>query len=187
MYVLHSLEITLIRGLFIGRFQPFHNGHLEAINYILKKTDELIIVIGSSQLSHEKANPFTAGERVSMIRLALNDIGIDSARYLIIPVPDVTVHSTWFSELKSYVPDFEIVFSNEPLTRLLVKEAGFKVSSIPFFKRKLYKATEIRSRILSGENWSDLVPRSVANFIEKSGCAQRIIDMSSSDFVDDKC
>jgi len=183
----HSFEVLLIRGLFVGRFQPFHNGHLEAINYILKKTDELIIVVGSSQLSHEKSNPFTAGERVTMIRLALNDIGIDTGRYFIIPVPDVTVHSTWFSELRSYVPDFEIVYSNEPLTRLLVKEAGFKVSSIPLFTRKLFKATEIRSRILSGENWSNLVPRSVANFIEKSGCAQRIIDMSSSDFADDQC
>ncbi|HDM88409.1 MAG TPA: nicotinamide-nucleotide adenylyltransferase, partial [Candidatus Bathyarchaeota archaeon] len=40
------------RGLFIGRFQPPHLGHLHAIKQALEECDELIIVIGSSQYSH---------------------------------------------------------------------------------------------------------------------------------------
>ncbi|MEM2966110.1 MAG: adenylyltransferase/cytidyltransferase family protein, partial [Candidatus Nitrosocaldaceae archaeon] len=57
-----------MKGLFIGRFQPFHNGHLEAIRFALKQVEILWIVIGSAQRSHEQRNPFTAGERLSMIR-----------------------------------------------------------------------------------------------------------------------
>ena len=39
-------------GLYVGRFQPFHLGHLEAIKHILKKVDTVIIAIGSAQYSH---------------------------------------------------------------------------------------------------------------------------------------
>ncbi|HLN89981.1 MAG TPA: adenylyltransferase/cytidyltransferase family protein, partial [Candidatus Binatia bacterium] len=52
------------RGLYVGRFQPFHLGHLDAIKYVLKEVDELVIVIGSAQYSHNSNNPFTAGERL---------------------------------------------------------------------------------------------------------------------------
>ena len=45
--------------LYIGRFQPFHNGHLQLIKSIENKFDQIIIGIGSSQYSHDKNNPFT--------------------------------------------------------------------------------------------------------------------------------
>ena len=46
------------RGVFVGRFQPFHKGHLEFIKKILKEVEELIIIVGSSQFSHRIDNPF---------------------------------------------------------------------------------------------------------------------------------
>jgi len=46
-------------GLIIGRFQPFHNGHLYAIKNALKKVDELVIAIGSSQYVNTEDNPFS--------------------------------------------------------------------------------------------------------------------------------
>ena len=68
------------RGLFVGRFQPFHLGHLAAIKYVLKKVDELVIVIGSAQYSHRRNNPFTAGERLVMVRKALEEAGVDCSK-----------------------------------------------------------------------------------------------------------
>ena len=50
-------------GFLIGRFQPFHLGHLEAIKFALSKVEHLHVGIGSSNKSHEKRNPFTADER----------------------------------------------------------------------------------------------------------------------------
>ncbi|MEE9585734.1 MAG: nicotinamide-nucleotide adenylyltransferase [Nitrososphaerales archaeon] len=173
----------LKRGLFVGRFQPFHNGHLEAVRYILERVEELILVVGSAQHSHEIMNPFTAGERVSMVQLALKDTKIDPARYLIVPVPDVAMHSTWFSELQAYVPSFDAVFSNEPLTRRLVKEARCRVEYVPLFQREIYWATEIRKRMLSGGDWTELVPKSVADFIKSRDGVKRIVELEQRDIV----
>ncbi len=171
------------RGLFVGRFQPFHNGHAEAIKGIAKNVDELIIVIGSPQLSHELGDPFTVGERISMVRSALDELGMDPRRYYIIPVPDVQMHSTWVSTVMAYTPRFEVVYSNEPLVRRLFKEAGFRVEGIPFYHRKKYSATEIRNRILNNQSWEGLVPKSVARFIKEIDGVERLRDLAKKDKV----
>ena len=70
------------RGLYVGRFQPFHLGHLGAIKAVLKEVDELVIVIGSAQYSHNANNPFTTGERLVMIRRALQEAKVDYSKLL---------------------------------------------------------------------------------------------------------
>jgi nicotinamide-nucleotide adenylyltransferase len=172
------------RGVFVGRFQPFHKGHLEVIKKITKEVDELVIIVGSSQYSHKLDNPFTAGERITMIRNALEETGIQLRRIWIIPVPDVHQHALWVSQIVGYAPKFDLVYSNEPLTSRLFTEAGFKVKPLPFIKREIYLATEIRKRILAGENWKELVPKSVALFIEKIGGDTRLRELNKSDTVD---
>jgi len=176
-------EITVRRGIFVGRFQPPHKGHIGAIKSILKKVHELVIIVGSSQYSHRLNNPFTTGERITMIRKALEEEGIEPPRYWIIPVPDVHLHMLWVSQIVGYSPKFEVAYTNEPLTRRLFIEAGFKVESVPFVKRKIYLATEIRKRMLNGENWEDLVPESVAHFIEEIDGVARLRDLNRTDTV----
>ena len=61
------------RGLLIGRMQPVHNGHIQIIEKTLNFVDEVVIGIGSAQLSHELKDPFTAGERIMMMTQALDD------------------------------------------------------------------------------------------------------------------
>lgn len=170
------------RGIFIGRFQPFHKGHLEVIKGLLDELDELIILVGSSQYSHEPNNPFTAGERITMIRLALKEASIDANRYIIIPVPDIGMHSAWVAQVVAYTPSFDVVYTNEPLTRRLFTEAGFKVERVAYHQRRVFSATEIRKRILAGEDWDELVPKSVAQFIKEIKGDQRVIDLSKKDF-----
>ncbi|MEM2953820.1 MAG: nicotinamide-nucleotide adenylyltransferase [Candidatus Bathyarchaeia archaeon] len=171
------------RGLFVGRFQPFHLGHLTVVKEILKEVDELVIVVGSAQYSHRIDNPFTTGERLVMIRRALEEAGIDCKRIWIVPVPDIHIHMVWVSAVEGYTPRFKTVYSNEPLTRRLFTEAGYEVKSIRYHKRKVYSATEIRKRILKGENWEELVPKSVAEFIKEIGGVERLKDLTKSDKV----
>ena len=171
------------RGLFVGRFQPIHKGHVKAIKDILKQVDELVIVIGSAQYSHRADNPFTVGERITMIRRALEDEGIPLARCWIIPVPDVHKHMMWVAEVTGYTPKFDIVYTSEPLTRRLFIEAGFKVKPVPFHKRKIYSATEIRERMLNNKSWEELVPESVAEFIKEIKGIERIQDLAKTDRV----
>jgi nicotinamide-nucleotide adenylyltransferase len=169
------------RGLFVGRFQPFHLGHLAAAKDILKEVDELVIVVGSAQYSHNLANPFTAGERLTMIRKALEEAAIDCLRVWVVPVPDVHFHMMWVSALEGYTPHFDVVFSNEPLTRRLFREAGYKVKPIRFHERKLYSSTDIRKKMLQGQSWEKLVPKSVAMFIREIDGVNRLRDLVKSD------
>lgn len=171
------------RGLFVGRFQPFHSGHLAAIRDVLKEVDELVIVIGSAQYSHNISNPFTAGERLTMTRKALEEAEIDCSRVWIVPVPDMHLHMMWVSALEGYTPHFDVVYSNEPLTRRLFIEAGYRVETIRFHERKLYSSTEIRERMLKDESWKKLVPKSVAAFIEEIDGVNRLRDLTKSDKI----
>jgi nicotinamide-nucleotide adenylyltransferase len=176
-------QFMVKRGLYVGRFQPFHSGHLEAIQDVLKGVEELVIVIGSAQYSHNIHNPFTAGERLVMIRRALQEADVDYSRLWVVPVPDVHLHMLWVSALEGYTPRFNVVYSNEPLTRRLFMEAGYEVKNIPFFQRKVYTSTHVRERMLKGENWAKLVPKSVASFINEIDGVNRLRDLARTDEI----
>ena len=171
------------RGLYVGRFQPFHLGHLKAIQGVLEEVEELAIVIGSAQYSHNVNNPFTAGERLVMIRKALQEAGVVSSRVWIVPVPDVHLHMLWVAALEGYTPRFNVVFSNEPLTRRLFTEAGYKVKSVLFYERKFYASTLVREKMLKDKSWTSLVPESVAKFIIEIDGVNRLRDLNRTDKI----
>ena len=171
------------RGLYVGRFQPFHLGHLGAIKDVLEEVDELAIVIGSAQYSHNLSDPFTAGERLVMIRRALEEAKVDISKVWIVPVPDVDLHMLWVSALEGYTPKFNLVYSNEPLTRRLFTEAGYIVKSIPYYNRTIYMSTIIREKMIKDGNWTELVPKSVANFIKEIDGVNRLRDLAQTDKI----
>ena len=174
------------RALFVGRFQPFHYGPLHAIEAILKEADELLIVVGSAQMSHEPDNPFTAGERLEMIKYALDAAEIDKDLYMLIPIPDAPAHRVWVSQVESQTPRFDVVYTNQPLTRRLLVEAGYEVRGIELYERERYEASEIRHRILRGEDWRDLVPPEVYDVVKEIGGEERIRDLARSDAINSR-
>ncbi len=161
-------------GLLVGRFQPFHLGHLEAVRYALKRVDYLYVVVGSAQRSHERDNPFTAGERIAMIKSALDGNGIDPTRWMAIPIADADSHSLWVSSVESMVPKFDIVFTNDALTFILFKEDGREVRAVPYLDRGRYSATNVRVRILERKDWVSLVPAQVASLVRKFDGVERV-------------
>lgn len=171
------------RGLYVGRFQPFHLGHLDAIKYVLKEVDELVIVIGSAQYSHNTNDPFTAGERLVMVRKALLEAGVDYSKLWIVPVPDVHLHMLWVSAVVGYTPKFNVLYSNEPLTKRLFMEADYEVKTTPLFKRKVYMSTIIREKMIKDDSWTELVPKSVADFILEIDGVNRLRDLGLTDRV----
>ncbi len=170
-------------ALFVGRFQPFHHGHLHAIRKILEESDEILIVVGSAQMSHEPDNPFTAGERLEMISKALAASDVPMEKYMLIPIPDAPAHRVWVSQVESQTPRFDVVYTNQPLTRRLLIEAGYDVRGIDLYMRNQYEATEIRRRILEGEDWKDLVPIEVYRFVKEIDGEGRIRDLAMTDSV----
>lgn len=162
------------RGFYIGRFQPFHYGHLKALNWILEREKEVIVGIGSAQFSHTLRNPFTLSERVEMVWRVIKSRNLTS-RVLILGLPDTDEqHSMWVSLIKSYIPKFDRAYTNDPLSYVLFREAGIEVSNIPFFERNKYEATKIRQLMIKGDNWEELVPPEVAEVIKEVKGVERL-------------
>jgi|TARA_B100001971_G_C18228370_1_gene562159 nicotinamide-nucleotide adenylyltransferase len=169
-----------MRGLLIGRFQPFHKGHIYVVKKILKEVDELIICIGSSQLSHTLNNPFTAGERLMMIANSLAGNKIVKKCY-IIPIQDVNNNSLWVSHVRSLTPPFDKVYSGNVLVKRLFREVGLEVTTPPLFNRKEYSGTEIRRRMILGEQWESLILKTVKEVIKEVKGIERIRELAKSD------
>jgi nicotinamide-nucleotide adenylyltransferase len=169
------------RGLFLGRFQPFHLGHLGAARRLAAQHDELILAIGSANVSHTAANPFTGGERVEMARAALAEAGIGNV--VVVPVPDVGRNALWVAHVASLVPRFQVLYSNNPLPARLFMEAGYKVAPVPFVERGRFEGTRIRDGIGRGAAWRDLVPPAVARLIDEMDGPARIRDLLEPDGV----
>jgi nicotinamide-nucleotide adenylyltransferase len=160
------------RAFFIGRFQPFHRGHLAMVKRILESHTEIIVGIGSAQYSHTGENPFTGGERYEMIKRSLDREGIHN--YHIVPIPDTHVHSVWVSHVQSLVPPFDVVYTNSDLVVRLFREHDLKVLSPPLLDRDRLSGTEVRRRMLSGGDWESLVPEGVAEYVKKIDGLERI-------------
>ncbi|WP_297826543.1 nicotinamide-nucleotide adenylyltransferase [uncultured Methanobrevibacter sp.] len=172
------------RGILIGRMQPVHNGHIQVINKILEEVDEIIIGIGSAQLSHELKNPFTAGERILMMNQALAESDIDPGRYYIIPMEDINFNAIWASHVKMMTPPFSIVYSGNPLVKQLFKEEGIEVRQPPLYDRLHLSGTEVRRRILEDENWQELVPKATADLIAEINGVERLKNLSIKEISD---
>jgi nicotinamide-nucleotide adenylyltransferase len=175
---------NITRGLMIGRFQPFHNGHLCLTRQILKECSELIIVIGSAQFNYIYKDPFTAGERMLMIHEALLESLVDLKRCYIIPITNDENNSRWFAYLKSMVPPFNSLYSGNILVTNLTSSSSHKEIRIiePRYERKMeYNGTSIRRKIANGEKWKKFVPASVYRIIERIDGVYRIRMLSESD------
>lgn len=168
-------------GLFIGRFQPFHLGHLDALKQALAGNDRIIIGIGSAEDNYTEDNPFTAGERFEMIEATLNAQGIKKEKYVIIPIRNIRNFSLWASHVKLLCPSFETLYTGSHIVKeLFIKHAtDIRVVDIKF-KREIH-ATDIRAKILAGDkSWEKLVPKEVAVYLKKHSAQARFKDIRST-------
>ena len=166
------------RAFYIGRFQPYHNGHQTVIDLIAGEADEIIIGIGSAQLSHDADNPFTAGERVLMITRALQSL---KKPYYVIPIEDIKRNALWVSHIISMTPPFDIIYTSNPLVVRLFSEAGIPVCSPAMYERDNHSGTGIRERIRSGRPWEHLVPPPVIEVIKGIDGISRMRDLNRED------
>jgi len=162
------------QALFVGRFQPFHLGHLSVIKKALEVEDRLIIVIGSAEENHESANPFTAGERFQMIEATLNAEGISHDRYTIIPIRNVENFMLWTTHVDQYIPPVYKIYTGSDIVKALYKEHGkYEVKDIELVSG--VSGTRIREKMLKGDDeWKQLVHKTVAGLIEKWDGVKRI-------------
>lgn len=171
-------EMSVTRGFYIGRFQPYHEGHHAMVERIARDVDELVIGIGSADQSHTPHDPFTAGERMMMITKATQ--AMDLLTY-VVPIEDLNRNAVWVSHVQSMSPNFDVAYSNNPLVVRLFEEAGIEVRQSPMFQREEFEGTEIRTRMAAGDDWTSLVPRTVAEVIDEIEGVERIRRVTETD------
>ena len=161
-----------MNGLLIGRFQPFHIGHLSAVEFALSKVEKLWIGIGSSNKPNEKKNPFTADERREMILSSIDENTVKQIQ--IFNIPDVDDHEKWTYHVDSIVPKYDVVFSNDDFTKSLFSKRGIKVISVPLKERESLSGTNVREKIVSDQKWEDLVPEGTKRVLQKISANNRL-------------
>ena len=167
-----------MRGFYIGRFQPYHNGHHQMVSEIVSEVDELVLGIGSAGHSHTTNDPFTAGERVMMMTKSVAEFDLTT---YVVPIEDLDRNSVWVSHVQSMAPSFDVAYSNNPLVIQLFEEAGVEVRQSPMFNRDVLEGTELRERMIEGGEWKSLVPGPAVEVIEEVGGIERIQHVSETD------
>ena len=165
-------------ALFIGRFQPFHLGHLDVVKLALKENDHLLIVVGSAESPRTPENPFADDERTTIIDETLRAEGIDPTRYTIIPVTDINNDNLWVEHLNSHVPSYDTVYTGSEIVENCFEKFRSQSRSqnqnqtqpklIKITHNRPVSATQIRESLLKGtDDWKKLVPARTAELLKK--------------------
>lgn len=159
--------------LFIGRFQPFHKGHLMVVQGMRKVCGRIIIGVGSPEGKQNAENPFTREERHEMISAALLDADIPDAD--IYDIPDTLEDAAWVDAVIATTGPIDQVWTGNDSVEKLFLHKGIAVQKIKEVPG--VSAHEIRARLLHGGDWSDLVPNGVALVMGRIGASARIKDL----------
>lgn len=159
-------------ALFIGRFQPFHNGHLYALKKILQKFDKVIILIGSSQYLRTKKNPLSYKERLMLIKNVLKRLKTKKWRIKKIKIADLKDKKSdleWIKILaKKYNPNKYVICTKNKLVKKLAKSFRYEIYEPEFKNRNFLSGRLIRQKILQNKSIKKLVPKEVFEWLEKN-------------------
>ena len=159
---------------FTGRFQPFHNQHLEVLSALSHEFDRIIVAItnpdlenlfehAASQLRHtDAANPFSYESRVQIIEDSISELtDLNNVEIEIIPF-DLTQPSAWAVPAETV---FALrIFSTWEASKLdLFTEQGFEVLELPAPATRL-SASDIREALTTNDStWhSHVIPEAVS-------------------------
>lgn len=143
-------------GVYAGRFQPFHLGHLSAIKHITSICDETYVLICSKKGDSptDDRNPFSYEEREQMIKRSMGLPQLVHYRH----VCDQDNDQEWTRVIEGTLPKGRIIsFSNNPHTTTAFKAHGYETRSLPIVYDNI-SATIIRKHIIRNEPWKHLVP-----------------------------
>jgi cytidyltransferase-like protein len=158
-----------------GRFQPFHNGHLEYLRGAAARSDEVFVGItnpdpervreeASDSLRHlPESNPFSYVERLLMVEAVAED---ERIRAHVIPFP-VNEPELWHAYVPDGVTQYLRLFSEWGGTKLdRMRDAGYDIVVLDEGANKEISGADVRAALRSGGDWEALVPRGVARVIK---------------------
>lgn len=108
------------RAIFIGRYQPYHSGHIELINQKLNEGVPALIMV--RDIEPDEKNPFTTEQTVEMIKKYHQSKG-DDVEVMIIPdIESVNFGRGVGYEINEYTPPDNIGFISATKIRQSIKE-----------------------------------------------------------------
>jgi len=186
--------VSIETGVVHGRFQPLHNDHLRYLLAAKRLCRYLVVGItnpdplltrddpADTNRSSTLSNPFTFYERHSMIRSALVDAGVPLSDFSPVPLP------VNFPELyRYYVPMdavfFITIYDDWGRKKLhFFTSLGLKIHVLREVRPedKGISGSDVRQKILGGDTWEHLVPRSTAALIKKWRIHDRLLRLQNS-------
>lgn len=167
------------RGMVHGRFQPFHNGHLEYLRGAYQRSSAVFVGItnpdparirpeASDPLRHlPESNPWSYADRLLMVKAAARDDGLDLARVHVIPFP-VNEPELWPAYVPEGVIQYIRLFSEWGGTKVdRMRDAGYEVVVLDEGAEKEVSGADVRAALRDGADWEALVPPAVARLIRK--------------------
>lgn len=154
-------------ALVIGRFQPFHKGHLHLIEKALEQAQKVTIAIGSSNITNED-NPLPFSTRKTLLKKLLTDKGLEKKVVKIVPSPDDEDDDVWLKLLLKNTGTFDLVVGNNDWTNDILKKKGLKVLTVPYLRRDIYQGKHIRDRFKNSQSWENRVPKGIRKEVQNA-------------------
>ena len=149
------------KALFIGRFQPFHNGHLDALRSILMSFKSVVIIIGSAN-KVDSNNPWIVDDRIIMIQSIINQY----TNIEIITLDDIEGDDeAWLQSLQQKVGDFDVIYSGNDWVLDICKKHTIPCKKISL--RLPVSGTMIREKLSQKQDIKDFVPQVIYNYISE--------------------
>lgn len=167
---------------FVGRLEPLHNGHIPNIEKALEIADHVLVIVGSANQPRTPKNPFTADERIEMIKSIYPDDRVQA-----IGVEDYYPDALWLKTVHTQVHTHLILNGVDTLTAKVAilghdkDHSSFYLSQFPTWKfieighrirangGRVLDASVIRNHYFAGEFDAivDDVPTEVLAFLDK--------------------
>lgn len=155
------------KALLIGRFQPFHLGHLYLIKKALEVADEIVVGIGSANI-YDGNNPLDWRAREKILKSVFYKENMEIRVERIVALDDFFNDEKWLANVKDRAGDFDIVVGNNEWVNRIMEKGGYKVLRVPYYKRYLYEGEKIRKLLLENGNWQKRVPQYLIKFISEN-------------------
>lgn len=130
------------KGIVLGRFQPFHNGHAHLVSQSLDLFENVIIAIGSAQEEWTVDNPFSIAERKEMIQKWATANKFQE-RIEIVGIDDINDPPNWVEHAINHHGEGTLVTSDAG-TMELYKKADVPVAWIDLHERQQFEGWRIR-------------------------------------------
>ncbi|CAN5198380.1 nicotinamide-nucleotide adenylyltransferase [soil metagenome] len=130
----------------IGRFQPFHKGHLYLIKEALKVADKAVLGIGSANVS-DRENPFTVDQRLVMLKSSIENADLQDFIEKIVTIDDVPDDRLWLKLAMEKVEGVDLIVGNNDWVNDIFEAAGYDVLRVPYYLRHIYQGKIIREKL----------------------------------------